>query len=73
VHAGTLLKPGDEVRFDTVRFLLMAPAQEMQRGSAARLEAPPPPRTSTTALWIVAGLVLLIGIVLIVLRYRGDI
>ena len=74
VHAGTLLKPGDEVRFDTVRFLLMAPAQELQRGSATRLETPPPPaRTSTTALWIVAGLVLLAGVVLILLRYRGDI
>jgi len=74
VHAGTLLKPGDEVRFDTVRFLLMAPAQELQRGGAARLETPPPPaRTSTTVLWIVAGLVLLAGIVLILLRYRGDI
>jgi pSer/pThr/pTyr-binding forkhead associated (FHA) protein len=74
VHAGTLLKAGDEVRFDTVRFLLMAPAQELQRGSTPRLETPPPPaRTSTTALWIVAGLVLLTGIVLVLLRYRGDI
>ena len=74
VHAATLLKPGDEVRFDTVRFLLMAPAQELQRGSATRLETPPPSaRTSTTALWIVAGLVLLAGIVLVLLRSRGDI
>ncbi|HEX3124253.1 MAG TPA: FHA domain-containing protein [Rhodanobacteraceae bacterium] len=74
VHAGTLVKPGDEVRFDTVRFLLMAPAQEMQRGSAARLEvASPPARSSATALWIVAGLVVLAAIVLVVLRYLGDI
>ena len=74
VHAGTLVKPGDEVRFDTVRFLLMAPAQEMQRGGAARLETPQPSaRSSATALWIVAGLVLLAAIVLSVLRYRGDI
>jgi pSer/pThr/pTyr-binding forkhead associated (FHA) protein len=72
VHAGTLLKPGDEVRFDTVRFLLMAPAQEMQRAATARVEAAPaaPTRTSsTTALWIVAGLVVLAALVLGVLRY----
>lgn len=74
VHAGTLLKPGDEVRFDTVRFLLMAPAQEMQRSSASRIESPPATtRSSTTALWIVAGLVALAAIVLAILRYRGDI
>jgi pSer/pThr/pTyr-binding forkhead associated (FHA) protein len=74
VHAGTLLKPGDEVRFDTVRFLLMAPAQEMHRGSASRVEAPTAPaRSSTTVLWVVAGLVVLAAIVLGVLRYHGDI
>jgi pSer/pThr/pTyr-binding forkhead associated (FHA) protein len=74
VHAGTLIKPGDEVRFDTVRFLLMAPAQDMQRGSASRVEAPPAAvRSSATALWIVAGLVALAAIVLAALRYRGDI
>ena len=73
VHAGTLLKPGDEVRFDAVRFLLMAPAQEMQRGSAARVEAAPPAaRSSQAMLWIVAGLVLFGVIVLVVLRARGD-
>jgi pSer/pThr/pTyr-binding forkhead associated (FHA) protein len=74
VHAGTLLKPGDEVRFDTVRFLLMAPAQEMQRSSTARVEAAQPPaRSSTAVLWIVAGLVVLAAMVLGVLRLRGDI
>jgi len=73
VHAGTLLKPGDELRFDTVRFLLMAPAQDMQRATV-RVEAPPPPaRSSATVLWIVAGLVLLAAIVLGFLRSRGDI
>ena len=73
VHAGTLIKPGDEVRFDTVRFLLMAPAQDMQRATV-RVEAPPPPaRSSATVLWIVAGLVLLAAIVLGFLRSRGDI
>ncbi|HSE13540.1 MAG TPA: FHA domain-containing protein [Rudaea sp.] len=75
VHAGTLLKPGDEVRFDTVRFLLMAPAQEMQRAAATRMEAAPPApaRVSTTALWIVAGLVVIAALVLGVLRYLGTV
>ncbi len=74
VHASTLVKAGDEVRFDTVRFLLMAPAQDMQRGSGARLEeAQTPARSSATVLWIVAGLVVLAVIVLGALRLRGDI
>ena len=73
VHAGTLIKPGDEVRFDTVRFLLMAPAQEMQRGNAPRVEAPAAPaRSSATALWVVAGFVVVAAIVLAVLRYFGN-
>jgi pSer/pThr/pTyr-binding forkhead associated (FHA) protein len=74
VHAGTLLKAGDEVRFDTVRFLLMAPAEEMQRASASRVEAPPAAaRSSATALWIIAALVTIVAIALGFLRYRGDI
>lgn len=73
VHAGTLLKPGDEVRFDTVRFLLMAPAQESQRSSAARVDAPAVPVQSSAAmLWVLAGFVVLAAIVLGVLRYLGN-
>jgi pSer/pThr/pTyr-binding forkhead associated (FHA) protein len=64
VHAGTLVKPGDEVRFDTVRFLLMAPAQEMQRATVRVEAAPLPARSSIAVYWIVAGLVLLAAIVL---------
>ena len=73
VHAGTLIKPGDELRFDTVRFLLMAPAQEMQRATVRVEAAPPPARSSATMFWVVAGLVVLAAIVLGVLRSRGDI
>jgi len=73
VHASTLIKPGDEVRFDTVRFLLMAPAQEMQqRTTAARSDTTPAPAKSTTpTLWIVAGVVALAAIVLGVMRFSG--
>jgi pSer/pThr/pTyr-binding forkhead associated (FHA) protein len=75
VHAGTLLKPGDEVRFDTVRFLLMAPAQEAQRGGMARVDAPAaaPRQSSARMLWVLAGFVVLAAVVLGVLRYLGSI
>ena len=71
VHAPTLLKPGDEVRFDTVRFLLMSPAQEAHAVAAARSEAPKPAARSDRALWIAAGIVVLVAIALVLLRYAG--
>ena len=75
VHASTLLKAGDEVRFDTVRFLLMSPAQEMQqRGSGARTEATSAEkRSSSSALWIVAAVIAVAVIGLGVLRFHGMI
>jgi pSer/pThr/pTyr-binding forkhead associated (FHA) protein len=74
VHAPTLLKAGDEVRFDTVRFLLVSPAQEAQQATAARAEAAAvQPDSAARALWIVAGLVVLAAAVLIALRYLGRI
>jgi pSer/pThr/pTyr-binding forkhead associated (FHA) protein len=72
VHATTLLKPGDEVRFDTVRFLLMAPAQEAQQAStkpAGESAAAP----STRTLWIVAGVAVVAALVPGLLRYLGRI
>jgi len=73
VHASTLLNPGDEVRFDTVRFLLMSPAQEMQR-STARSETPAASQGSgNRALWIVAAVVALAAIALGVMRVYGII
>lgn len=71
VHTGTLLKPGDEVRFDTVRFLLMSPAQEMQQPAAGRAEAAEPTRRSDSILWIVAAVVVLVAIAVGALRYFG--
>lgn len=70
VHTGTLLKPGDEVRFDTVRFLLMSPAQEIQQpATVSRTDAPA--AGSTATLWIIAAIVVAAAIVLGVLRYAG--
>src|SRR5882724_6646271 len=43
VHAGALLKPGDELRMDTVRFLLMSPGMDAHPAVATtRAEASPP-------------------------------
>jgi len=71
VHTGTLLKPGDEVRFDTVRFLLMSPAQEMQQSAAARPDVAATGQRSDSMLWIIAGAVVLIAIAVGALRYFG--
>lgn len=79
VHAGTLLKAGDELRVDTVRFMLMSPTMDVNHPAvaAARGDAPAPaaaaPSKSGSTLWIVAGLVVLGVIVLGVLRYLGKI
>jgi pSer/pThr/pTyr-binding forkhead associated (FHA) protein len=73
VHTPTLLKAGDEVRFDTVRFLLVSPAQEAQQPIAPRTEAAAAPSDSARALWIVAGLVVLVAVALMALRYLGKI
>jgi len=75
VHKPTLLNPGDEVRFDTVRFLLMSPAQEVQLSAAAgRGETPAvPARSGGAALWAIAAVAVFVAIVLGVLRYLGRI
>jgi pSer/pThr/pTyr-binding forkhead associated (FHA) protein len=74
IHTATVLNPGDEVRFDTVRFLLMAPAQEAQQAAAAARPVPAPPSArSASALWIAAGVAVLIAVVLGVLRYLGKV
>src|SRR5450432_233296 len=77
VHAGTLLKAGDELRMDTVRFLLMSPGMDAPAAAAAaaRTEtaASADTQTSANALWIVAALVVLGVIVLAILRYLGKI
>ena len=74
VHAGTLLKPGDELRMDTIRFLLMSPGMDAPAAATARAETPAPAveEKSGSLLWIVAGLVVLGVIVLGVLRYMGG-
>jgi pSer/pThr/pTyr-binding forkhead associated (FHA) protein len=74
VHAGTLLKPGDELRMDTVRFLLMSPGVDMPQ-TPARVEPPAPAlaEKSGNVLWIIAGVVVVGVMILGVLRYLGKI
>ncbi len=77
VHAGTLLKAGDELRMDTVRFLLMSPGMDAPAvaAAAARTEpsAPEAAPKSGSALWVVAAVVVLGVIALGVLRLLGKI
>ena len=75
VHGPTLLKGGDELRMDTVRFLLMAPGMEAKQVGASTHSAAPSAAASggsSAALWIIAGLVLLGAIALGLLRYFGK-
>ena len=70
-----LLKPGEELRLDTVRFLLVTPGMDARQQSAgARIEPAPPAAASGGAskLWIVVGVVVLAAIAFAVLTYTGK-
>ena len=78
VHGGTLMKPGDELRLDTIRFMLMSPEQMQSSSTPPRSEAPtvvvPQPQTGGgNGMWLVAGLVVIGVIVAGVLKYLGMI
>ena len=78
VHGGTLMKPGDELRLDTVRFMLMSPEQmgpsaAMQRSEAPTVVVAQPKAASGGGMWIVAGLVVVGVIVVGVLKFLGII
>jgi pSer/pThr/pTyr-binding forkhead associated (FHA) protein len=76
VHGSVLMKANDELRLDTVRFLMVSPTAE------AHPPATVPAAVSTTAkpksgsaglLWVIAAAVVIGVIVLGVLRYLGKI
>jgi len=81
VHGVILLKPGDELRVDTIRFMLMSPSMDMHqaaaataRAAAAEAPAPAAPKQGSGGmLWIIAGVVVLVVAALGVLRYLGKI
>jgi pSer/pThr/pTyr-binding forkhead associated (FHA) protein len=75
VHGSVLMKASDELRLDTVRFLLVSPTMEAHPAPAAPAAASTPPASSGSGglLWIIAGAVVLGVIVLVALRYFGKI
>jgi hypothetical protein len=76
VHTGMLL-PGDELRLDTVRFLLLAPgAAHVPQTPAPAIEAAPvsPASSSSSAIiWVIGAIVLLGVIALGALKFLGKI
>ncbi len=72
VHGATLMRHGDELRLDTVRFMLMSPAAEA--ASAAQRPAEPPvaiaPVKSGKRWWIVVVAVVVIVAVAVAVLHR---
>lgn len=76
VHGGTLMKPGDELRLDTVRFMLMSPGMESHAAPAPRAEPVTMvggSKSSGNGLWIAAVLIVVVVVVLAILRHLGKI
>lgn len=75
VHGGTLMKAGDELRLDTVRFMLMSPDQMAPGAPPPRSEAPTvvvaQPKAGGNGMWIIAGLVVAGVVVVGVLKVLG--
>lgn len=75
VHGSVLMKSNDELRLDTVRFLLVSPTADAHPVAAPTV-APPvvaPQSGSSALLWIIAGAVVIGVVVLGALRYFGKI
>jgi pSer/pThr/pTyr-binding forkhead associated (FHA) protein len=76
VHGTVMMKPGDELRLDTVRFMLMSPTMEAHPPAApAPAPAPAPAAAAGSGgmLWIIAGVVVIAVLALGVLRFLGKI
>lgn len=76
VHGSTMMKANDELRLDTIRFLLVSPTAEAQSHAqaAAQTAAVVPAKSSSSAvLWVVAAAVVIGVGVLVMLRYLGKI
>jgi pSer/pThr/pTyr-binding forkhead associated (FHA) protein len=79
VHGSAMMKANDELRLDTIRFLLVSPTAEAQahaQASAATQQAAaaaPAKGGSGALLWVIAGAVVIGVAVLVALRYLGKI
>ncbi len=71
VQSGQLM-PGDELRLDTIRFVLVAPGMDA-RQQAARLQPPPATATSggRSALLLGVGAIAIVVLVVLALRLAG--
>ena len=74
----TLLKPGEELRLDTIRFQLIAPGMDARQQSAAVRPEPaaaaaPAAKGGNTGLWIVVALVVIAAVAAVALRQMGVI
>ena len=73
-----LLRPGEELRLDTIRFQLIAPGMDARQQSASvRPDSKQPPAEaasgSSGALWIAIGAVVVAAVAFVALRYAGII
>jgi len=76
VHGSMLMKPGDELRLDTVRFMLMSPTMEAPAATAPPPAAPAAASAGAGAnrnLWVAAAVVVVIVVALCILRALGKI
>ena len=75
IHAPTLLKAGDELRLDTVRFQLMSPGMEVHPAASARGEpvTTPAPKKSGGMVWAVLAVIVLLAAAVAALHYSGKI
>ena len=74
VHTG-MLNPGDELRLDTVRFLLLAPGSQAPAAAAHPVEEATPASSGSGSPigWIIGALVVIGAIAVGVLKYLGKI
>lgn len=75
VHTG-MLRPGEELRLDTVRFLLLAPGAPVPASAskASPESAPPDGRTGSSNAWWMIGVAIITAVVALgLLRYLGKI
>lgn len=73
VQQSALLKPGEELRLDTVRFLLVAPGMDARQQSAAvRPEVAAAPATrGGNGIWIAVGVIVVAAVAAAALHYAG--
>ncbi|MBX3696457.1 MAG: FHA domain-containing protein [Dokdonella sp.] len=74
VHTGMLV-PGDELRLDTVRFLLLSPGSQAPAATPAAVEpiSEPEKSSSPVAIWVIGAVVILGAIAAGVLKFLGKI